>query len=138
MEAGAAGQVEQQGLQIVVGVVGGGDAVTAQLRRRPAEKFVPELPPRLLHPQAPAFGLGVHLSPLHHAGDAPAGAPVGDEGGIGVGRLPPHAVVVVGGAHPEAPLLRPGVEQVEQAHGVRPAGHGAQHRAPPGQHVVFG
>ena len=35
----------------------------------------------------------LHLSPLHHAGDAPAGAPVGDEGGIGVGRLPPHAVV---------------------------------------------
>ena len=69
--------------------------------------------------------------------DAPQGAPLGHKGGVPVGFRPPQAVVVVGGAHPEAPLLCQGGEQVEQAHGVRPAGHGAQHRAPPGQHIVF-
>ena len=138
VEPGSTGQVEQQGLQIVVSVVGGGDAVTAQLFRRTAEELVPQFPAGLLHPQATAGGFAVHIAPLHHAGDVPLFAEVFHKGGVSIGGLSPHPVVVVGGGHLKTTLSRQAVEQVEQADGIGPAGHGTQHLAPPGEHIVFG
>ncbi|CUO45779.1 Uncharacterised protein [Flavonifractor plautii] len=131
-------QVEQQGFQVVVGAVGGGDASTAHGVRRPPQEFIAHLAGGLLHPQAPGPGLMGHVARANDAGDVLPGAPLRHKGGVPVGFGPAQVVVVVGGRHPEAPLSGPGVEQVKQAHGIRTAGHGAQHRAPPGEHVVFG
>ena len=67
-------------------------------------------------------------------GDAVFPAPVPDKGFIPVGLATPKTVVEVGGM--EGDILPPG-EQVQQAHGIRPAGHGTDHHGAGGEHVVF-
>ena len=131
-------QVEQQGLQVVVGAMGGGDASTAHGVRRLPQEFIAHLAGGLLHPQAPGPGLIGHVARTNDAGDVLPGAPLRHKGGVPVGFGPAQVVVVVGGRHPEAPLSGPGG-------GAGEAGTWNPHRrtrrtapCPPGEHVVFG
>ena len=153
LESGPPDKVEQQGLGVVVGGVGGGDAVAAQALGSLAQEGVPHVTGGLLQPPALPGGLTGHVAPAHrqlHGGQgvfpfrpgnalgaAPSGRKVPDKGLVPVGLRPPEAVVVVGGNQVEAQDVPQQPQPVEQVHRVRPPGHGAQHPAPPGEHVVF-
>lgn len=73
---GAPGQVEQEGLRIVIGIVGGGDLVSAQLLGGGGEKAVAHGAGGFLHPFALFLGLLGHVAPTHHQGDTPLLAPL--------------------------------------------------------------
>ena len=57
---------------------------------------------------------------------AAQGDELADEGRVPVGLLPTQLVVVVGGGQCKGDLPAQSVQLVEQAHGVRSAGYGAQ------------
>ena len=59
---GAPDEMEQQGLGVVVGGVGGGDAVAAQALCRLAKEGVPHVPGGLLQPPALPGGLSGHAA----------------------------------------------------------------------------
>ena len=102
MQPGAPHQMEQQGLQIVVGVMGGGDARTVQSLGALAEKIIAQLPGGLLHTQAAALSLRVHISLAHHEKDVARCAPLGHKGRVPVGFRAPQVVVEVGGRNGKA------------------------------------
>ena len=127
--AGAPGQVQQHRLHIVVPVVGGGNPVAMKLRRRLLQETVAQRPGRFLQAHSLFPGISRHVPMAGDAGDAPLPAPVLYKSGIPLGFLPPDAVLKMSGHHIPAPA----VQQVKQAHGVRPAGHGAENPPLPGQ-----
>ena len=128
--------MQEHRLRVVLPVVGGGDAVRAQVLRRLLQKAVAELPGRVLHAPPGLPGKGGHVPAPAEEGDAPPGAPGADKGLVPV-RCGAEAVVEVGGGHLE-PLLRPeDAQQVEQGHGIPPPGDGAEHRPPLGEHIVL-
>ena len=147
-QPGPPGQVEKQGLGVVVGGVGGGDPVGPRLPGRLAQKGVPHVPGGLLQAGPPGPGLAGHVAGAQKQGDGgenpPVGQPLGPaaqghelfhEGGVPPGLLPPELVVIVGGGQGKAQPGPQAVQGVEQAHRVGPAGHGAQHGAPRGDQV---
>ncbi len=131
-QAGAPQQVEQDGLRVVVPVVGGGDALRPQPVRGLLQKGVPQLPGGVLHPSP--GGVGAHVPASGHKGHAVAGAPVPDELLVPVRRRPQPVVEVGGGQRHPCPR-RQAEEDMEQGHGVPPAGDGAQHRPLRREHV---
>ncbi len=133
-QPGAPGQTEQKGLGVVVGIVGGGDDRRARFRRGFLQKGVPQFPGGLFNALPPAGGLGGDVGLPQMEGDPCLGAPAPDKGGVPLGFRPPQPVVEVGGVEGDA---LPAGEPVEQAHGIRPAGDGAEHRSAGGQHGVF-
>ena len=123
--AGAPDQVEKNGLRVVIGVVGCVDFdMLPQLLRLLAKKIVPELPGRLLQGEALPLHKAPDIPGAGDEGDVMGGTPVPDEGLIPVGFRAPQPVVEVGSHYPAIPLPTPPVQQVQQAHGVQPAGHG--------------
>ena len=127
--AGAPGQVQQHRLHIVVPVVGGGDIVAALLLCRLLQETVAQRPGRFLQAQPLCGGVARGVPMAGDAGDALFPAPALHKGGVPQGFLPPDAVLKMSGHHIPAPA----VQQVQQAHGVRPAGHSAENPPLPGQ-----
>ena len=125
--------MEQHGLGVVLGVVGGEDPVPLPLCQA-VEEGVPHLAAALLQAQALFPGQGPHVLPEH--GEAHPQLL-----GEGLGRrlvpfrfLPPEQVVHMG-QHQPLPGELPR-EPVGQGHGVRPAGkahHRQAFRGQPGQ-----
>ena len=123
--AGAPDQVEKNGLRVVIGVVGCVDFdILPQLLRLLAKKIVPEPPGRLLQREALPLHKAPDIPGAGDEGDVMGGTPVPDEGLVPVGLCAPQLVVEVGSHYPAIPLPTPPVQQVQQAHGVQPAGHG--------------
>ena len=123
--AGAPDQVEKNGLRVVIGVVGCVDFdILPQLLRLLAKKIVPEPPGRLLQREALPLHKAPDIPGAGDEGDVMGGTPVPDEGLVPVGFRAPQSVVEVGSHYPAVPLPAPSVQQVQQAHGVQPAGHG--------------
>ena len=120
--AGAPGQVQQHRLHIVVPVVGGGDIVAALLLCRLLQETVAQRPGRFLQAQPLCGGVARGVPMAGDAGDALLPAPALYKSGVPQGFLPPDAVLKMSGHHIPAHA----VQQVQQAHGVRPAGHGAE------------
>ena len=120
--AAAAGEVEEQGLGQIVQRVGRDDRFAAEGVRRAFEEIVAQRAPRLLEPEAVRRGVGGHVGMLRHIGDAVFPAEALHKGGVAPGFRAPDAVLEMGGGHIEA--LRD--EQMQQAHGVGPAGDGGE------------
>ena len=133
-KAAAPEQVQEHRFGVVAGVVGGGDAAASQPEGLLGEEAVAQGPGGLLQAQLAAFGLGPHVPPAHGEGDAPPGADVTDEGLVPDALFATELVVIVGGGHGDVPS--PG-EGVEQAHGVGPAGDGAEDFGAGGEHMVL-
>lgn len=151
-QPGPPDQVEQDGLRVIPGVVGGGDPLGPAGPGGPAEKIIAHVPGGLLHTAAAAAGLSGHIAApdeQFHRGQVPP-CPVGleqavppaaqgdelaDEGRVPVGLLPTQLVVVVGGGQCKGDLPAQSVQLVEQAHGVRSAGYGAQDGAAGGDQL---
>ena len=111
--AGAPDQVEEDGLSVVVGVVGGVDlSVLPQFLRLPAEEAVPEHPGRLLQGEALPLRQSPDVAGAGDEGDVVGGAPVPDESLVPVRLRSPEPVVEVGGRHFGLPLPAPPVQQV--------------------------
>ncbi len=117
-------QVQKHRLHLVVGVVGRGDA--AGLGQ---EKIIPHPAGRFLHALPCLPGPGGHVAPAGRQFDAPGRTQPADKGLVLVGFGAPQAVVIVGGGHLDSKLLPQGQEAVEQGHGIRAAGQGADHPA---------
>ena len=122
-QTAAPNEVEQDGLRVVIGVVGGGDHIRVHLTGRLTQKGVAHLPGGLLQPCLAPGGLPGHIAGAddqRHIGTA-----AGDKGTHKLlipGRLrAAQIVVVVCGHQSEGVLGAQGVEPVEQTHGVRTA-----------------
>ena len=129
--------MEEDGLGVVVGVVGSGQLLGPQFLGGLGEEAVPHGPGGLLHPFALLLGLLGHVPLAHDEGDVPLLAPLGDEGLVPLGLLPPQLVVEVGGVEVEVPFLGQLLQHGEQGHGVSPAGEGHQDGGAGGEHVVL-
>ena len=126
-------QVQQHRLRLVGGMVGGGNALSAQAVRCAAEKVVPGHASGLLQADTPLPGQGGHVRPLHRQGNVQLPAQLPDKGHVPACRGP-LAVVQMGRRHGKIPGH--GGQIVQQAHGVPPPGHGHQHGAAGGgQHA---
>ena len=137
IQSGAPGQVEQEGLRVVIGIVGGGDLVGAQLLGGGGEKAVAHGAGGFLHPFALFLGLLGHVAPAHHQGDAPLLAPLDHEVLVPLGLLPPQLMVEVGGVEGEGPGFGQGLQHGEQGHGICAPGQGAEDGAPLGEHIIL-
>ena len=124
LRPGPAGKVEEHGLGVVVGVVGGGDEVEALFLRRFFQEGVAQSARRLLEPLARFPGQGRDVGVPGEAGDAPFAAVRLDEGAVAQALRAADAVLEVRGG--DLIVARP-AQQREQTHRVRPAGHGAEH-----------
>ena len=129
--------MEQEGLGVVVGIVGRGDPVRSQAAGGLAEEGVPHLAGGFLHTLAQPGGPGRHVAGACIKLHAVFPAPVSYKRLVPIGLRPPQAMVIVGRGDRKAPLGPQPGGQVKQAHGVRPAGDGAEHRPAGGEHVVF-
>ena len=113
-QAGAAGQVEQDCLPVVIGRVGGGDPLGPRLPRRRLEKLIAHCPGGLLNAAAGLLGLGSHIAGSgeqrhrrenlqrtvrvdHPIPAAAQGHKLLDKLGVLGGLLPSELVVKVGG-----------------------------------------
>ena len=126
--------MEQDGLHIVAGGVGGGDEAGPRLPGGLAEEGVAHIPGGLLNAGAPQAGLTGHIARAGVKGDGGEDGPVPlpvpaaaqldkllHKALVPVGLRPPEPVVVVGGGQAEAELFPQAVEDVEHGHRVRPA-----------------
>ena len=126
--AGAPGQVQQHRLHIVIPVMGGGNIIAVIRLCRLLQETVAQHPGRFLQAHSLFPGISRRVPMAGDAGHAMLPAPVLYKIGIPQGLLPPDAVLKMSGHHIPAPA----VQQVQQAHGVRPAGHGAKNPPLPG------
>ena len=149
-QTGAPGHVEENGLHIVAGGVGGGNQVRPRLPRRLTQKRVAHIPGGLLNAGSLEAGLGGHVAGARIERDGGEYTSVGQTALpaaqfcellhkplVPVGLRPPEPVVVVGGGQGK---IQPGaqpVQSVEHSHRVRSAGHGAQHPGAGGDQVLF-
>ena len=137
LEAAAPDEVEEHGLHVVVGVVGGGDEASPQLFRRLFQKVIAQGPGGLLDTGPTALGLSGDISGAHHAGHLPLPAQLFHKGGVPVGLRPPETVIEMGGGEGKTLLRRLALEPVEEAHRVGAAGDGTEDMVPRGEHGVF-
>ena len=125
--AAPAGEGEQHGLHIVVGVVSRDYQAAAQPLRRALEEAVAQLARGLLRAHAAAARVGGDVSPAGHALDAEPFAQRDDKALVALALAPAQAVVIVRRAgRKAAPCALLGAA-VQQIHAVRPAGYRAQH-----------
>ena len=113
-------QVQEHRLRVVVGVVGRGD----QLRGRPLQEGVAQVPGRGFQALAGCGGVGSGVPPAHRQGNTPVGAEASAECLVPVRLRAPKAVVEVGGRQPQPQGIGAGAQQGQQGHGIRPAGQG--------------
>ena len=127
-QAAAPGQVEQHGFGVVVGIVGGGDHVSAHLLRRFLQKGIAHFPGGFLNAGTALCGLSGHIAAARHKGHT--GTAGLQEGAhkvlVPAGFLSTQPVVIVGGGQGEAEFLPQLGQPMEQTHGIGSAGHGAQ------------
>ena len=121
--AAAADKVHEQGLGVIVGVVGGGDEVTAQLHTFFFQKFIAQLTGGFFDAQPFGTGVGGHIAPAQNKGDALTLAVALDKERVAHGFGTADAVFVVGGNHVDAA----GMHHMQQAHGVHTAGDGTEY-----------
>ena len=126
-KSGSPGQIQEDGLRIVIGVVGSVNPFTILLRRRPAQKSVAQVPGGLLNGKRFLPGIFPHVPPAHSQGDPPRSAGLSDKYLVPVRRFISELVIEMGGQHRTALLPAPHVQQEQQAHGVQSPGDGAQH-----------
>ena len=95
----AAGKVEEQGLGVVVQIVGGEDIFRADLVGAVSQKGVAQLPRRLLQTHAVGERVAGGVAVPGQAGDAVLPAPGFHKAQIAQGFLPADAMLEVGGGH---------------------------------------
>ena len=125
--AGAPDQVEQQGLGAVLQMVAGGDGAGVPRPGGLLQKVPPQVPGGLLQAQAvrPCIGQGVPR-PAEQRDVQRITQPLA-QGPLGPGAFGPQPMGKVGGGHGDAPLRRPGGQQMGHAHRIGAAGQSAQH-----------
>ena len=128
--------MEEQGLGVVVGVVGGGDDAVVEPVSHLVEPVVAQLPPGLLQSQTVRLCIIGHIDLDGMERDVPRLALSADKFRVRIG-LGADAVVKVAGVQLKAQPCGLTGQKVEQAHGVHPAADAAQHRSPGGEHGVF-
>ena len=117
-------QVQEHGLRVVLGVVGGEDAIRLP-RGQGVEKLVPHLAAAGLQAHAPLPGEGPHVRPQQGEPDPQLPGEGLRRGLVPLRLLPPEQVVHMGQHHtPGADLF---TQPMGQGGGVRPAGK-AHHR----------
>ena len=135
--AGSAREIEEHRLGVVARVMRGGDPVTAETRRRAAQKIVAQLARGLLGAHAVYCGESVHVPVLHGKLYAVFAAEILDKAAVAQRFLPAQAVLKMRGTYRDIQALRLRIQPVQQAHRVRPAGDGAQDFAALRQHIIF-
>ena len=119
-------EVQEHGLGVVPGVVGGADGEKAPVPGGFFQEGVACLPGRLLPGEPPVPGQGGHVPLPQEKGDAPALAPVPDEVRVPAGGRT-QMVVKMGGGDGKVSLRG---QEMQQTHGILPAGDRAEHPAP--------
>ena len=127
---GAPDQIQQHGLGVVVGVMGGEDGRKALPPSGLFQESIAQLPGSLLQRKVRRLHQRPGISRSGKAGDPPGGAPVFHKPLVPVRKLAPQAVIEMGGRSRKAVGPTPGIQEMQQAHGVQPAGNGAQHSSP--------
>ncbi|MPM56916.1 hypothetical protein SDC9_103733 [bioreactor metagenome] len=118
-KAGTPDQMEQHSLQIVVGVVGGGDTGRAQTPGAFLKKGIAHGAGGLLDSLVSRFGLGGHISFSKHAGNADAFTPIGYKSGVSLCLLTPKMVVIVSGNKLERPGFSKLQKKCQKTHRIR-------------------
>ena len=150
LETGAPDEMEEDGLSVVVGGVGGGDPVCTHGPRGLLQKGIPHPAGGLFQAQAQALCLPGDVS---STGDEPDGRegglargwvwatpvlhPALHKGLVPVGLGAPKMMVIVGGHQGEGTYRPQLVEPVEQTDGIRSAGDRTDHGTPRRQHIIF-
>ena len=137
--AGAANDSLEDGLDVVVGVVGHGDRVAVELEAEPLEELIAALPPSQLDRDALAGRPRADIGGLHRAGHLQVASLLGDELGVGVRVAVPQPVVHMGhvqGGRPALALAQ-AAQHGEQGHGVDAPGDRHDQRLFAGQQAAF-
>ena len=121
--AGIPREAGQQGLGLVVTGVGGGDQRRAPRFGRALQEVIAQRARGLLEPEAFGRGPCGHVAVLDHTGDAALPAEAFHKGRVAQRFFAADAVLVMRGAHAAAERG----EQMQQTHGVGPAGDGTDH-----------
>ena len=122
----AAGQIENKGLGVVIGIVGGGDEPAIQLLRCGKQERISKLPRGLFDADRLFGGIGRYVPMTDPAGDAVFRTVVFNKPSVPQGFLAADAMLEMSGGH-----VDPGRgEQMQQAHGIRAAGDRAENAAP--------
>ena len=119
-QAAAAGEVQKHRLELIVGGVRRGDPAAALLLCRAAEKGIARVPERRLVAPVALIGFDETRNGMFRAICA-------DEVRVAQRLLPALPVIKMGAEHCKAALRRKREQLREQAHGIRPAGDGAEH-----------
>ncbi len=134
LEARPPQEMEEDRFGIVLPVVGGSGADRAHVTGGSLQKSIAQSAGRVLNAQSLTAGKFPHIPRPAGQGNTLLPAPVPDKSLIPV-RCGPQPVVEVGGSDLKAPFLRQLGQNVQQSHGVPPAGESAQHGPLPGQQV---
>ena len=97
-------EVQEHGLGVVPGVVGGKNSVKAAVFRRFLQKIIPQYPGSLLNGPPLPRRQGAGVSGAGDESDAPVRAEASDKGLVPVGGPAPQLVVEVGGGDGKALL----------------------------------
>ena len=125
--ARAAQQPQQEGFDLIVGVMGEGDDARAMGMGRAGEELMAQLPRRHLQGNLVGGGLATNVSPVNDARQFEPAGRLAHQRLIGIAR--PATELVVEMRDDELPPARAGeaMQQVEQDHEVKPARDGDDH-----------
>ena len=129
--------MQQDGLGVVVGVVGRGDLFRPDLLGRLGEKAVAHGAGGLFDALALLLGGLSHVPAADGQGNVVVGTPFRDEVLVPLGLFAPELVVEVRRVDHEVALRRQRLQHGQQRHRVFSPGHGAQNRASLGKHLIL-
>ena len=134
--SGAAAEIHQHRLRIIIEVVRGSDPITAEPVGRLLQEAIAQRPGRILRAEPLLSGISRDIAAAHRAEDAEPFALLGSERRVPQRFSAAKPVVIVRREKCKAVCLPQFNQPVEQTHAVRTAGYRAQHSAPLRQHRV--
>ena len=135
LQAAPPQQIQQQGLRLILRLVGGGDA--GILVAQALQKAVAQDPRRFLQTQMLFPGKCRHVPGAKMEAKLPRHAPFPDEDFVPVRFFPAKMVIIVGALHTDARFLSKREHHMGKADGIRPAAEGADHPIGPIQHGIL-
>jgi hypothetical protein len=134
VETTATDQVQQHGLQVVLGSVGGGDFC---VRRQSREEFIAKGPGCLLSAYFVGSGIGGYITSANRQGDFMKSAVASDKVLVPLGFLPTEHMVKMCGNYGNSQFLPGTKEHMQQGHRVLSAGDRADHVISRRKHVLL-